>query len=283
MKSQLKSARRSSKTAAPSQSKTAPPGAEFHPARGGLTVPILHPDDTEWARVEFNAAERRRIEAFLKATGFTLQELIEKAVASRVESISAEAAASIPKTRVPEEPDLVTGRIVLNLATEGGTGLGTLTIDDFESELLQKAAVLSRLSLTGLLNFIVYRQLEAFYPPGVEKLYRVTDSAVDEVSNGLAWAERDSNALWAVSSSLVARLDNNCDCTSPADCSAAICELGALAACIEDLSSRVRSNVSEAHMHWKIAARPALLEQRVAPVSIPSSRTAQPSVQRRAA
>ena len=103
MKNKPESVKSSSKTAAASQSKTAPPGAEFHPARGGLTVPILHPDGTEWTRVEFNAAERRRIEAFLKATGFTLQELFEKAVASRMESISAEAAASIPKTPAPEE------------------------------------------------------------------------------------------------------------------------------------------------------------------------------------
>ena len=107
-------------------------------------------------------------------------------MASRVESISAESAASIPETSDPEELDLIAGGIVVDLATEGGTSLGTLKIDDFESELLQKAAVRSGLSLTELLSFIVFRQLEAFYPPGIKGIYRVSGDAVDEVSNGLA-------------------------------------------------------------------------------------------------
>ena len=166
------------------------------------------------------------------------------------------------------------GGIVVNLADTAGNEVGSVKIDDADAELLQKAAAASELKLTELLHFIVLRQLEAFFPPEVEGLYRVSDNAIHEISSGFESAQQHVEALWAVALALVERVDKERSLVSPADYCAAISELKVLSSLIEDLAGSARVEVADANTHWQIAGRPALLEQHVAPVSIPSTRVA---------
>ena len=182
-----------------------------------------------------------------------------------------------------EEHGFIPDGIVVKLADHQGNEIGLVNIDDRESGLLQKAAADSKLSLIDLVTFIIFRQMEAFYPPGVKEIWRVSDDAADEISSNLAGAERESDALWAVARALIERVGKVSDLACPADYCAAICELKGLSTTIETLSSGVRVKVSDARAHWRTSAYPALLEQHVAPVSIPSARAAQPNDQRRAA
>ena len=182
-----------------------------------------------------------------------------------------------------EEGFCMPGGIVLKIADCHGNAVGVTKVDDLDAERLQKAATASGLPLEDLLSFIILRQLEAFFPPGVEGLYRVSDNVVTEVSEGLSDAERNSDGLWALCCKLVEQVYAIDRHVHPADRPAAMSKLEAFCKVIKDMSGSVRVNVSDAHTHWRIGARPALLEQHVAPISRPLARAAQPNDQRRAA
>ena len=209
----------------------------------------------------------------------TVDQFIADAIREKLSKPVDKAPSSSP---APEEHGFITDGIVVKLADHQGNEIGLVNIDDRESGLLQKAAAASGLRLIDMVSFIIFRQLEAFYPPGVKGIWRVSDDALNEISSGLAGAERESDALWAVSCALVERVGKVSDLASPADYCSAICELKGLSTTIKDLSRGVRVKVADASAHWRTSARPALLEQHVA--RCPSLRHGPlPNEQRRAA
>jgi hypothetical protein len=201
----------------------------------------------------------------------TVDQFIADAIREKLSKPVDKSTSSSP---APEEHGFITDGIVVKLADHQENELGTINIDDRESGLLQKAAAASGLRLIDMVSFIIFRQLEAFYPPGVKGIWRVSDDALNEISNGLAGAELKSDAFWAVSRALIERVSKVSDLASPADYGMAICDLKGLSTTIEALSSLVRVKVADAREHWRTSACPALLEQHVAPVSRPLARAA---------
>ena len=210
----------------------------------------------------------------------TVDQFIADAIREKLSKPVGKAPSSSPAL---EEGFCMPGGIVLKIADCHGNAVGVTKVDDLDAERLQKAATASGLPLKDLLLFMILRQLEAFFPPGVEGLYRVSDNVVTEVSEGLSDAERNSDGLWALCCKLVEQVYAIDRHVHPADRPAAMSKLEAYCKVIKDLSGSVRVDVSDAHTHWRIGARPALLEQHVAPVSRPLARAAQPNDHRRAA
>ena len=251
--------------------------ALFPEGDGGASEEIIHLSKDEYAELKRAAATTRD-----GALMFMAKAGLEKARwPGRAGNTPSLHGIKAPLTLA--EPPSITGGIVVKLTSEHGTELGTVKIDDGDAELLQKAAAASELKLTELLHFIVLRQLEAFFPPGVEWLYRVSDNTLHEISSGFDRAERDMETLWAVAIALVERAGKVRGLMSPADYCTAISELKGLSAAIKELAHTAHIEVSDANAHWKIAGRPALLEQHVAPISIHSAQVAQPNDRRRAA
>ena len=281
MKNKLKSARSSSKSAAASQSKTAHSRAEVYLPPPAFPSIALFPKGNSGVAGETIGLSKAQYAALKRAFGDDSGILwfMAKAALERTGQPSGAGNTPAPHgtrapSSTPEESGFITGGIVVNLADTAGNEVGSVKIDDADAELLQKAAAASELKLTELLHFIVLRQLEAFFPPEVEGLYRVSDNAIHEISSGFESAQQHVETLWAVAVALVERVGKERSLVSPADYCAAISELKVLSSLIEDLAVSARIEVADANSHWHIAGCPALLEQHVAPVSIPSTRVA---------
>jgi hypothetical protein len=174
----------------------------------------------------------------------------------------------------PGEHGFITEGLVIKILGYDGSEVATTNVDDHESGLLQKAAAAAGLKLEELLGFIIYRQMEAFYPPGVKGIWRVSDEAVEAISVPFAAAARDVDSLWALCSALADRFGSIPDRASPADLSNIVRQMKSLADLIHKQSDSVRVDIIDAHEHWRQSVRPALLEQQVGPVSISSARAA---------
>jgi hypothetical protein len=248
-------------------------------------VAFQHPDGSEFARVDFPREVFERIERARAKSGQTLAEFFNAALQSKLEAAAGSSQPAGQPSISPvsrhgiksspaalPEPSFIAGTLTMKLQDNAGNEIGKVSIDDIESGVLQKVASVSGLRLIELFSFIVYRQLEAFYPPGAKGVYCVSD-AVREIWDGLAGAERDSDGLYAVCCAMVKRLDKARN-VSPADYGTAVTELKGVAAVIEGLANSVRVRITDAHCHWRNSAGPALLEQHVPPASLPLARSA---------
>jgi uncharacterized protein (DUF1778 family) len=177
----------------------------------------------------------------------------------------------IPPSTTVAELCFIRGAIHVKLDDDAGNEIATLKIDEDDAELLQKAAAASELKLTEFLRFIVLRQLEAFFPPDVKGLYRVSDNTVEEISSGLDAVEKNSTALGAVSDLLVSGMQYVPSSWSLAELRSEVSRWKGLCQAVHELSSRVHGAACDTHTHWQIAGRPALLEYH--PVQVSTRRT----------
>jgi len=170
-------------------------------------------------------------------------------------------AASIAQSLPPGEPAFIPEKLILRVCDSNGTEFAQVRVDETECGLLQKAAAASGLSLCKLLSFIIYRQLEAFFPRDARGVWRVSPDTVNEITETLAAAALKSESLWATARALTSQLAAVEDLKSPAGYLVAASELKGLAIAIEYLSSAVRCELADGKNWWDTSIRPALFEK----------------------
>ena len=153
--------------------------------------------------------------------------------------------------------------LTFSFTGESGAEVIRLSLDERYACLLKRVSEATGLAWCDLLNFILDRQLEAFFPDGDRDVFSVRLDATSKITEGFRKAQRAATALRAVTEIMTDRLQEFKQ-HHPLPDRGFLAELSGLFSLVQHLSVRADVEVADATMYWDISARPVLLESRVA-------------------
>ena len=161
--------------------------------------------------------------------------------------------------------------VAFRVQVQGPAEVFNLQLDDWQSEVMRRAAGSARISLEEMFHFIFFRQLESFC--GEHETYTVCGDAHDEVSLAIDNGVKYGRAIEANAELILESLDalkNN---------SALHAQVSAAIGLIRKMALRVGNNAIDAKHHWYCSIVPALLERKTPP----GAQAPLPTTERRAA